>query len=141
MKLRPAAGNIFITPVEPIPSSRTETGFGGKTDKQKPEQPYKFRVAAVGGPVPINGQWFRTEVEIGDIVSLVSTNLTLREQSETAGFLIDGVLYYAWDFRDILGIWETNEQRQQKINQKLDSIATNTCGLHFVSKLGKDSAA
>ena len=141
MKLRPAAGTIFVTLVDTIPSSRTETGFGGKTDKQKPEQPYKFMVAAVGGPAPINGQWFRTEVEMGDIVSSISTNLKLREDAEITGFLVDNVLYHPWDFRDILGIWETNEEHQQKINQKLDSIATNTCGLHFVSKLGKDSAA
>ena len=124
MKLRPAMGTLFVTPIDQIPSSRTETGFGGKTDKQKPEEPYKFKVVAVGGPIPSHGVMVYPEVEPGDIVSHVSTNLTLREQSDTSGFLVDDVLYHPWDFRDILGIWETNEEHQQKINRKLDAVST-----------------
>ena len=132
-------GTIFVTPINEIPSSRTETGFGGKTDKQKPEQPYKFKVVAVGGPIPSHGIMVYPEVEPGDIVSHNSTNLTLREQSYTSGFLVDDVLYHPWDFRDILGIWETNEEYQQKINRKLDAVSTGVAPIF--RKLGQDSAA
>jgi len=39
----------------------------------------------------------------------MSNNATLREQRETAGFVIDGKWYLVMDFRDVLGIWRNNE--------------------------------
>jgi len=109
MNLKPAGGYIFVEPVDDIPSSKSEMGFGGKTDKQKPETPYKFRVVAVGGKVAYQGLWIYSEVEPGDIISHMSNNATLREQRETAGFVINGNWYLVIDFRDVLGIWRNNE--------------------------------
>jgi co-chaperonin GroES (HSP10) len=106
MKLQPARGYIFVVPVDEIPSEKSVVGFGGKTDKHRPEQPYKFKVIAVGGPRPYDGVCVDSEVAEGDIISHQSTNGTLREQRETAGFFVDDEWYLPMDFRDILGVWE-----------------------------------
>jgi hypothetical protein len=106
MKLHPARGYVFVIPVDDIPSDKAAVGFGGKTDKLKPEEPYKFKVVAVGAARPFEGMLIYSEVEEGDIISHQSTNATLREQRETAGFLIDGEWFLPLDFRDILGRWQ-----------------------------------
>lgn len=141
MNLKPAPGTIFIQPVDLIPPSKTEVGFSGKTDKQKPEQPYKFRVLAVGSKQAHQGLWVESPVEPGDIISHVSTNAKWREIAETSGFLVDGELCMPIEFGDILGIWETDEERQQKINQKLDAIYITYSGLRAPRKSGENSVA
>jgi hypothetical protein len=105
MNFKPAMGSYFLTPVDDIPSGKTEVGFGGKTDKPKPETPYKFRVAGVGGAFPYAGVLMHPEYKIGDLVSSNETNSTFREQRDSKGFVIDGVWYFPVDFRDILGVW------------------------------------
>jgi co-chaperonin GroES (HSP10) len=115
MKLQPARGYLFVIPVDDIPASKSGVGFGGKTEKQKPEQPYKLRVAAVGGSRPYESIMIESEVKVGDIISHNSTNATLREQREQAGFLVDGVWYLPMDFRDVLGIWEDTEERYRAL--------------------------
>lgn len=100
---------MFVVPVDDIPASKSGVGFGGKTEKQKPEQPYKLRVAAVGGPRPYESVMIESEVKVGDIISTNSNNATLRENRETAGFLVDDVWYLPMDFRDVLGVWEDPE--------------------------------
>jgi hypothetical protein len=129
MNFRPAMGSYFLTPVDEILSGKTEVGFGGKTDKSKPEVPYKFRIAGVGGPVPFSGVMVYPEFQIGDIVSSNETNSTFREQKDSKGFIIDGVWYFPVDFRDILGIWETNEEREQKATRILDACAVAMRGM------------
>lgn len=112
-----------MSPVDDIPSTKTEVGFGGKTEKLKPEQPYKFKVVGVGGPVPIHGVMFRSDVAVGDIISTSTKNSALRENKDSWGFTIDNDWYYVIDFQDVLGFWETNEERQQKFNRLLDAAA------------------
>lgn len=107
MDLKPNRGYIFVEPVDEIPSAKQEVGFSGKTDKHKPEQPYKFRVVEVGLDLPFAGLWVPPDVEPGDIISHMQSNHTLREQRETAGFLVDERWYLVMDFRDILGVWRS----------------------------------
>lgn len=110
MTLQPASGFIFLEPIDHIPSVKQETGFGAKAaEKDKPEQSYKFRVFAVGTSMPFHGVWVPPEVKPGDIVSLTQKNSTLREQQETTGLLIGDKRYLVVDFRDVLGIWRTDE--------------------------------
>lgn len=110
MKMKPPRGIIFVKPIDHIPSSKVEMGFGGTTDKQKPETPYKFLVVEVGQPEPHHGLWVSSEVLPGDIISHNSTNSTLREQRETAGFIIDGEWYLPVMFQDVMGIWRQDEE-------------------------------
>lgn len=110
MTLQPGSGFIFLEAIDHIPSVKQETGFGAKTaEKDKPEQPYKFRVFAVGTSMPFHGMWIPPEVKPGDIVSLAQKNSVLREQQETTGLLIGDKRYRVVDFRDVLGIWRTDE--------------------------------
>ena len=113
MKLQPARGYLFVIPVEDIPASKSAVGFGGKTEKIKPEQPYKLRVMAVGAPRPFDGLMIDAGVNVGDIISANSTNATIREQREQAGFLVDDVWYFPMDFRDVLGVWNNTESTEQ----------------------------
>src|ERR1035437_2901653 len=101
MKLQPARGYLFVIPVEDIPASKSAVEFGGKTEKIKPEQPYKLRVMAVGAPRPFDGLMIDGWVNVGYVVSANSTNATIREQREQAGFLVDDVWYLPMDFRDV----------------------------------------
>lgn len=110
--MKPARGYIFVVPVDEIPSIKSEAGFGvTHVDKQKPEQPYKFKVIAVGAPRPFDGLMIDSEVSVGDTISLMSSNNTLREQRETTGFLIGSTWIIPVDFRDILGIWDGLNER------------------------------
>ena len=103
--MKPARGYIFVVPVDEIPAIKSEAGFSGKTEKFKPEQPYKFKVMEVGAPRPFDGLLIDSEANVGDIISLMSSNNTLREQRETMGFLIGSTWVIPVDFRDILGVW------------------------------------
>lgn len=110
MKLKPMRGMLFLKPIDEIKPDKPEVGFGSKTEKLKPEQPYKFEVLAVGAPLPLDGIFIPAEVKPGDIVSLVFGNPTMRERvAEGTGFLVDDQLVHGADFRDILGVWEVYE--------------------------------
>jgi co-chaperonin GroES (HSP10) len=107
-KLQPSRGFLFVRPVSDIPKAEKnskETGFGIKSDKSKPEEPYQFKVLAVGAPRPFDGCMIESEAQVGDIVSHTATNKTLREDIHDSGFLMDGVHILVMDFRDVLGIW------------------------------------
>lgn len=107
MKLIPGRGLLFLTPIDKIEPSNDGVGFGATKQKQKPEHPYRFRVAAVGRPLPVDGLWVDSEVNIGDVITIAFSNQTMRERiSEGAGFLIDEEWYYPIDFREILGVEE-----------------------------------
>jgi hypothetical protein len=111
MNFKPARGTIFLVPIDEIAPAKPEMGFGSKKEKHKPEEPYKFRVVSVGGPLPFDGMFIDPEVAAGDVVSLNYDNETMRERMAAgAGFLVDGVWHYGIDFRDILGIWRDNEE-------------------------------
>ena len=102
---------MFAVPVDEIPAVNPNMGFGGKTEKFKPEVPYKLKILAVGGPRPFNDNvWFEAEVKAGDIVSHVQTNATLREKMATTGFILDGQQIMVMDFQDIVGIWQPQKR-------------------------------
>ena len=107
VNFRPARRTIIIEAIDDIPSlSKNQEGFGIKSQRIVPEVPYKYKVIAVGAPGLYDGLMISSEVEPGDIISLNDTNFKRRETIDQDGFLIDGKVYYAIDFRDVLLIWE-----------------------------------
>ena len=107
MNLEPTRGLVFLTPIDEIVPEKQDGHFGVKSQKVKPEEPYKFKVISVGGPLPFDGLFIPPEVAPGNIVSLHFNNQMTRERvAEGAGFLVNGVWTYGVDFRDILGIWK-----------------------------------
>lgn len=111
MTLTPARGYLFVTAEDVIPAASKGMGFEGKTEKFKLESPYKFKVIAVGSSrLGEGGVRVYSEVSVGDIISIVNTNVTMRERVEQTGFLLDGKQVFVLDFMDVLGIW--NDQSQ-----------------------------
>jgi co-chaperonin GroES (HSP10) len=105
--MRPSRGTIFVKPIDEIPSVKSKLGFGEVATKEKPEEPYKFLVVAVGEEFPHEGLWIDSEVKKGNVVSLNKTNSSIRAENETSGFLLNGERLTAIPFDDILGIWES----------------------------------
>lgn len=111
MTLKPTRGLLFVVPIGKIDPPKEGMGFSAEKQKHKPEEPYKFKVTAVGGPLPFDGIWVPSEVAVGDIVSLNQSNAAMRERiAEGAGFLLDGAWYYPVDFRDVIGYWRDDEK-------------------------------
>jgi co-chaperonin GroES (HSP10) len=109
MKLRPARGLAYVVPISDIPSaSKKANGYGVEAaDKNKgTEEPYQFRVVAVGASKPTSfGSWIYSQLQVGDIVALSATNSTLRTNRDESGFTLDGQWTMVIDFEDVLGIW------------------------------------
>lgn len=124
LSFRAARGTLILEAVDEIPTNKNSGEFGIKSQKRIPEIPYRYRVVSVGLPRPFDGVMVESEVLAGDIISLIDYNQTQREGAESAGFLIDGNRYYAADFRDVLIVWETEQEHilkyQKFINERLD---------------------
>lgn len=106
MNLTPGPGFIFAVPIDRIPEkSKTGAGFGLDHDKKGPEAPYRFRVEAVGGPKPFEGQLVPAPVKVGDEIILALHNHTLRDKASEAGFIVEGVWYMPLDFGDVMGVY------------------------------------
>lgn len=110
MTLKPTRGLLFVVPLDKIEPPKDGMGFGAEKQKHKPEEPYKFKVVAVGAVLPVDGLWVESEVRVGDIIALNHSNVTMRERiAEGSGFLLDGVWHYPVDFRDVIGYWSEDE--------------------------------
>lgn len=106
MTLMPAQGYMFVVPEDTIPATSKEVGFSGKTEKFKLEVPYKLRVVAVGAPrVTEYGESIFAQAKVGDLISSIKRNSSLRDDIEQSGFLLDGKQVLVMDFTDLIGIW------------------------------------
>jgi hypothetical protein len=112
MEFKVARGFIAIVPLQEIPltnQTKSDKAFGPKINEKhdRNEPLYRFKVMAVGAPCPIEGQMVPAEVEIGDVISLTSSNKTIRQDFEDFGFVTDGTLYFIVGFSHVAIIWKS----------------------------------
>jgi hypothetical protein len=121
MEFKVARGFIAIVPLQEIPltnQTKSDKAFGPKINEKhdRNEPLYRFKVMAVGGPYPIEGQMVSAEVKIGDVISLTSSNKTIRQDFEDFGFVIDGTLYFIVGFSHVAIIWKS--ELEEKITNE-----------------------
>ena len=108
MNLKPGPGYIFLKMLDKMPDKIKGTGFGAETQKLSAEEPYKFKVVAVGGPRPFEGRVWPSPVEEGDTIFLNNHNKSLRESYPESWFLHEDEMYLAADFSAVMGIAQPN---------------------------------
>jgi co-chaperonin GroES (HSP10) len=120
MEFKVTRGFLAVTPLQEIPfgnQTKSEKGFGPKVnEKNDPHEPlYKFKVVAVGGPYPAEGQMVPAEVKVGDVVSLSHFNKTIRKDFEEIGLVVDGVRYFIISFSDVYIIWTPESEEKSNV--------------------------
>jgi co-chaperonin GroES (HSP10) len=117
MEFEVARGFIAIVPLQEIPlinQTKSDKAFGPKINEKhdRNEPLYRFKVMAVGGPCPIEGQMVPAEVEVGDVISLTSSNRAIRQDFQDFGFVVDGTLYFIVGFSHVAIIWKSEHQEK-----------------------------